>query len=304
MEAFKPLDIHPCTVDVNTWDCNISVENLFGHLCSGTTFAHDAEMTAYAANKNRIFEKIGDKNGWQGMTSSREGSAEPCLMQNPDMNRVDALRSASDPNPNRNALLFDDTDRPLKRRRTSSSSASINKAGLDLDEARQPLDQLRKLHEIKKSFESYQKRSKMAAQLPTRIGSTPLSNNGLGVSEAGSSSSSFQTAPEKSLSSRRQTAGLPKGTQIEPIELSDGETPSTDDEVGGFLLDEMPEPDSLAQASDGTQPVPETQLSLSDAAFESQSSRHATDEVRTFRDAFFSVSVSVPVTKTCPERLY
>ncbi|RAL17580.1 putative DNA repair protein [Aspergillus homomorphus CBS 101889] len=39
--AFKPKDIHPCTVDPVTWTEDISMQNLFGHLCSGTDFAHD-----------------------------------------------------------------------------------------------------------------------------------------------------------------------------------------------------------------------------------------------------------------------
>lgn len=42
--AFRPKDIHPCTVDPVTWSESSSMESLFGHLCSGTIFAHDQVM--------------------------------------------------------------------------------------------------------------------------------------------------------------------------------------------------------------------------------------------------------------------
>ena len=44
VEAFHPRDIYPCTVDKETWDPSVSMRSLFGHLCSGDEFAHDAEM--------------------------------------------------------------------------------------------------------------------------------------------------------------------------------------------------------------------------------------------------------------------
>jgi hypothetical protein len=42
--AFRPKDIHPCTVDPSTWSEDISIRRLFGHLCSGSDFAHDEFM--------------------------------------------------------------------------------------------------------------------------------------------------------------------------------------------------------------------------------------------------------------------
>ncbi|KNG82339.1 DNA repair protein [Aspergillus nomiae NRRL 13137] len=44
VSAFKPKDIYPCTVDPLTWDEDVSIQSLFGHLCSGTEFAHDHHM--------------------------------------------------------------------------------------------------------------------------------------------------------------------------------------------------------------------------------------------------------------------
>ncbi|KAL3463380.1 hypothetical protein BJX64DRAFT_287405 [Aspergillus heterothallicus] len=42
--AFKPRDIYPCTVDASQWDEDISMESLFGHLCSDNKFVHDQYM--------------------------------------------------------------------------------------------------------------------------------------------------------------------------------------------------------------------------------------------------------------------
>ncbi|PWY82874.1 hypothetical protein BO70DRAFT_379437 [Aspergillus heteromorphus CBS 117.55] len=49
--AFKPKDIHPCTVDPVTWDEDVSMQTLFGHLCPATsTFAHDQHMREITSN--------------------------------------------------------------------------------------------------------------------------------------------------------------------------------------------------------------------------------------------------------------
>ncbi|KAL4806879.1 hypothetical protein BDV18DRAFT_138375 [Aspergillus unguis] len=47
--AFKPRDIHPCTVDPLDWDEGVSMQSLFGHLCSDNKFVHDQYMRGIAA---------------------------------------------------------------------------------------------------------------------------------------------------------------------------------------------------------------------------------------------------------------
>jgi DNA cross-link repair 1C protein len=42
--ALKPGDIYPCTVEEDTWTEDVSMQRLFGHLCSGAVFHHDGEM--------------------------------------------------------------------------------------------------------------------------------------------------------------------------------------------------------------------------------------------------------------------
>ncbi|KAL2868836.1 putative DNA repair protein [Aspergillus lucknowensis] len=50
--AFRPRDIHPCIVDPSDWDEDISMQSLFGHLCSGSTFVHDQFMREIVATEN------------------------------------------------------------------------------------------------------------------------------------------------------------------------------------------------------------------------------------------------------------
>ncbi|KAJ5085997.1 DNA repair metallo-beta-lactamase [Penicillium argentinense] len=42
--AFQPKDVWPCTVDPSSWNEDVSIRRLFGHLCSGSDFAHDNYM--------------------------------------------------------------------------------------------------------------------------------------------------------------------------------------------------------------------------------------------------------------------
>ncbi|KAI4604653.1 hypothetical protein J4E80_010976 [Alternaria sp. BMP 0032] len=44
VRAFSPKDIVPCTVDETRWTPDLSMRNLFGSLCSGELFSHDAVM--------------------------------------------------------------------------------------------------------------------------------------------------------------------------------------------------------------------------------------------------------------------
>ncbi|KAK8203363.1 hypothetical protein M8818_005341 [Zalaria obscura] len=44
VQAFKPKDVYPCTVDERTWNADVSMKSLFGDLCSGESFIHDQFM--------------------------------------------------------------------------------------------------------------------------------------------------------------------------------------------------------------------------------------------------------------------
>lgn len=53
VEAFHPRDIYPCTANKETWDTSVSMRSLFGHLCSGDNFVHDAEMLPLFEERQR-----------------------------------------------------------------------------------------------------------------------------------------------------------------------------------------------------------------------------------------------------------
>ncbi|KAF7589833.1 DNA crosslink repair [Aspergillus hancockii] len=54
VSAFKPKDVYPCTVDPLTWDEDVSMQSLFGHLCTGTEFTHDQHMRNMLANDEEL----------------------------------------------------------------------------------------------------------------------------------------------------------------------------------------------------------------------------------------------------------
>ncbi|KAE9975912.1 hypothetical protein BLS_002356 [Venturia inaequalis] len=53
VKAFQPRDVYACTVDEQTWAPDVSMEALFGHLCSDTIFAHDLEMMDLCSRNQR-----------------------------------------------------------------------------------------------------------------------------------------------------------------------------------------------------------------------------------------------------------
>ena len=56
VSVFRPKDICPCTVDLDTWTENITMNSLFGDLCSEAIFHHDRETEAEAQELRRLRE--------------------------------------------------------------------------------------------------------------------------------------------------------------------------------------------------------------------------------------------------------
>jgi len=54
VDAFKPKDVYPCTTDVESWHEGISIQSLFGHLCSGSHFTHDREMRRLECERDAL----------------------------------------------------------------------------------------------------------------------------------------------------------------------------------------------------------------------------------------------------------
>lgn len=67
MQAFKPKDVFTCTVDEKKWDESVSMEGLFGHLCSGKKFAHDRHMRG-----GRVEDILGPESKRARYTMMRE----------------------------------------------------------------------------------------------------------------------------------------------------------------------------------------------------------------------------------------
>ncbi|KAM5477740.1 hypothetical protein McanMca71_006696 [Microsporum canis] len=79
IEAFKPLDIYPCTVDPVTWNERVSMQSLFGHLCSGTRFHHDRMM-------RRAMQDAGDRpSKRQRRASDNPSEAVSTQQSNPEL---------------------------------------------------------------------------------------------------------------------------------------------------------------------------------------------------------------------------
>lgn len=70
VDAFKPMDLVPCTVDEKIWDPERSMRHLFGPFCSGDTFCHDKEMM-------KIYEARREKEPYERHTQDRsEGETQ------------------------------------------------------------------------------------------------------------------------------------------------------------------------------------------------------------------------------------
>jgi hypothetical protein len=74
VETLKPKDVFPCTVDDNTWTPEVSMRNLFGHLCSGHVFRHDKEMLKlYKARLEHALRVKRDREETQNDSQATDG---------------------------------------------------------------------------------------------------------------------------------------------------------------------------------------------------------------------------------------
>ena len=56
VSVFRPKDVCPCTVDLEIWNESITMESLFGDLCSEAIFHHDKETESEAQEIRRLRE--------------------------------------------------------------------------------------------------------------------------------------------------------------------------------------------------------------------------------------------------------
>lgn len=220
----------------------------------------------------------------QTMTSPREGSIDQ-----PDMSPVNLLGSASDPEP----YALDELEHALKRQRTGPS---FNHQG-DLDMrsiSTGVLSPTRRHPEFRQSLKSHARQTKKLKRLQSidppsnhAGGSTGTSRTAV-FSRQGSSATPYlqnngNANPLQDELWADRPVDVHHGTQAQPIELSDGDPFSQGNEVGDFLLGKMPEPGDMLDTLDESQLDPETQVTLSDAAFESQSSHYSDPNIKAMR---------------------
>ncbi|KAK3316218.1 beta-lactamase-like protein [Apodospora peruviana] len=81
LEAFKPKDVWPCTVNKSEWlSQGITVEGLFGQHCSGETFRHDELMKEYSSRQGP--PKVNDDS--QATDNSADTSVwNPLILSSP-----------------------------------------------------------------------------------------------------------------------------------------------------------------------------------------------------------------------------
>lgn len=86
LSVLRPKDICPCTVDLDRWeDDELSMESLFGDLCSGTTFKYDKDVRQ-EIERRRPAEDIGTESTTQAEGGNNHSQAsqqeeEPDLQQ-------------------------------------------------------------------------------------------------------------------------------------------------------------------------------------------------------------------------------
>lgn len=285
VKAFKPVDVYPCTIDEDYMNLSKSIDGLFGHLCFGSTYAHDEDMKRLASQREPLKRRTDDRDS-QSIPSPKEGTVDQRVTS-----PVSLLESASDPE----SHAFDDLERVPKRARTSPSFLGDLQGDHDL--STEVLSPRRKLPESEESLKSYVRQSKREKKQPTPKSWDPPSNHIGGYSDTsrtaisghqGSSAAShFDNDPNANTLQNGRSAKSPvdvhRGTQAEPIELSDGDRSSQCNGAGDFLLEEMPEPDDIPNSLNRNLLDPETQVTLSDAAFESQSSHTSNPNINTMR---------------------
>lgn len=157
MEAFNPVDVYPCTTDEETWHSDISMEALFGHVCSGDVFVHDQEMMALedrrAASRAQKRSAEEAESIADGVTASQrtEGSQD---LVDPDATLVDTDSDAV----HRQILdgLQEGIEQSRKRQRTQqpSSTEQIENSSTSSPRCSNHILHERKVGAIKKFFRS------------------------------------------------------------------------------------------------------------------------------------------------------
>ncbi|KAK0708267.1 beta-lactamase-like protein [Lasiosphaeris hirsuta] len=96
LEALKPRDVWPCTVNPREWfEHDITIKGLFGRYCSGTIFKHDDLMKVYASNARA---DVGSNDSQDTTISTRSSVPHDWLQSSPKLGR-ETIPLSGTPNP-------------------------------------------------------------------------------------------------------------------------------------------------------------------------------------------------------------
>ena len=231
MGVFKPKDVYPCTVDEETWQQEMSIENLFGHLCSSDIFIHDQEMQKRVKQTNLKRSREDSQ-----LVSTTRDSSESDDTNTSDQEQHQANKNHISPNTFSNIGIHHTDRRGSKRRRGFASNETLERESVGLRK--------QDLRDLRQSLEGQVLEVKADIALPAH--------------------------------KRNDSAELPERTQPGTISQSETSSPSRtseddDRKAGGFLLSDLATPEEASDSTPDSQFRRETQLSLADTAFESQS---------------------------------
>ena len=94
VDAFRPRDVYPCTVDDESWSPSHGMRDLFSEYCSAGTFRHDLEMME--TYERRLKRELVGKH--QLETQERETDVDDPHISSPKKSRFSQVTDGSVPN--------------------------------------------------------------------------------------------------------------------------------------------------------------------------------------------------------------
>ncbi|OOF97246.1 hypothetical protein ASPCADRAFT_46026 [Aspergillus carbonarius ITEM 5010] len=218
VSAFKPRDVHPCTVDPINWDEEVSIQTLFGHLCSGTKFVHDQHMRDLTANDPdlRSRKRARYEGSFRTQSSQQTSSViDSSVSEHPRPTTPEPLYSSSDQIPLPSSLdpIEEPTPTPMNEPLTIPAST--------LETAKTRRDEIRRAWHILNNADPSERSL-------YELGSLPSSWTTTDEEEIGSTSYLPKRPPETNDKGIPVTRTTPSITNPEPQTTTDDRLSNSD----------------------------------------------------------------------------
>lgn len=296
------MDVYPCVTDEESWTSEISIKNLFGHLCTGISFLHDLEMgfiqdvdTAQAPESSphrNSYQSVASKSSSCGPENGNARVCRPSALDksSPASADVSDIKSSPASSAKRRGTGnngFLNTDRTKPRRLFPEQGRDHGVLARSFSEWLGPTgrDSLPSTGTLPKSttgqtiFPALQDQLGLDPEGPVE----PLSGRAhklhrdLALSDSNHHRLTQNNCGYPLFSSAQETSAPggktrqpSKGTQSSPVELSDSSQSETErdaEQDGSTQLDKPINGPTVHR------PRSETPLSVGDSSFESQESR-------------------------------